>query len=176
MKRIKRKTVYESPWLTVHEDKVSFRDKELLYNVVDREDTVVICPVINNEKILLLEHYRYPTEDYGYEFPMGGIENGERPLDAAYRELEQETNLSPNSIEHIGMFYPNPGLSNQKAYVFYASIKADTSEVKITEEEEINGFSILSLKSIVISKQRIRDAFTLSSLQLLEGHLKYLPK
>lgn len=172
MKRIGRKTVYESPWITVHEDQVSFRDSELLYNVVDREDTVVICPVFNEENVLLLEHYRYPTDDYGYEFPMGGIEKMEDPLEAAYRELQQETNLYPDSIKPIGTFFPNPGLSNQKAHVFYARINSETENVILSEEEEIVGFSILPIKNINLSKQKIRDAFTISSIQILEKYLE----
>ena len=61
-----------------------------------RADGVVIYPVYRQdpEKLVILRQFRYPVNDYIYEVPAGLVDQGEDPLEAAARELKEETGFT----------------------------------------------------------------------------------
>jgi 8-oxo-dGTP pyrophosphatase MutT (NUDIX family) len=71
--------------------------------------------------LYLVGQYRYPTECYSWEIPEGAAERGETPLEAARRELREETGLIATSWEPLG---GEVHLSNcftaERAYIFLA--------------------------------------------------------
>ena len=67
----------------------------------------MILPIIDKEKFLFVKQYRKPVKQETYEFPAGGCLNKkEKPIDAAYRELEEETGTKSAKIlfEHKSWF------------------------------------------------------------------------
>lgn len=71
--------------------------KDLKINTkVNNPDSVCIYSLYgeNRDKIVLVKQYRYPIDDYIYEFPAGLVEVGEDMQDAAVREMYEETGLT----------------------------------------------------------------------------------
>ena len=64
-------------------------------------DGVIIYGVhgVNKDKVVLVKQYRYPIDDYIYEFPAGLVEPNEEIKDAAVREFYEETGLTLSPIE-----------------------------------------------------------------------------
>lgn len=175
-KVITKKMVYTGPFLKVREDRYIENKKEKIYNVVERENSVIIIPLSKNKKTILLKQLRYPTHKFSLEFPMGGHDVGETKLSAAKRELKEETGIQTKKLIHIGKFYPIPGLTPQNGDVYLAEVSdmdlnnANTSEGEI----DIKSLSIVSLESVfnLVTKGKITDGSTLSGLLLLEIYLK----
>ena len=81
------KLIYKNKYLTI-----SKKDDYYFYD--EKETQVMILPVIDNEKFLFVKQYRKPVKKYTYEFPAGGCLNfKEKPIDAAIRELSEETGI-----------------------------------------------------------------------------------
>ena len=57
----------------------------------------------------------------GWQFPQGGMNTDETPLEAMYRELREETGLLAESVIKIGEFYASPGVYNEVIHIYFAS-------------------------------------------------------
>jgi hypothetical protein len=101
--------VYENPWISVREDEVVRPDGNPgIYGVVHYKNTAVGVLPVEDGHVYLVGQYRYPLERYSWEIPEGGCPEDEDPLQAARRELKEETGLSageqqPDGTEVLGV-------------------------------------------------------------------------
>ena len=79
----------------------------------------VLC--VQGGKIAFVRQYRYAYGESVLEIPAGKLEEGEDPLFAAKRELEEETGVTSTDFEKIATVYPSPGYTNEKIYVYRAT-------------------------------------------------------
>jgi 8-oxo-dGTP pyrophosphatase MutT (NUDIX family) len=167
-----KKTKYKSSRLKVVEYSILRDGRKGTYGVVERPHSVAVLVVSEAKQLLFLKQYRFPTEAYSWELPMGAIKKGEQPSEAAARELLEETGLRVQ-LKRIGGFHPVPGLTPQKVDVFMGRVSnkvtdsvSQLSEAvdDIVERRFINRDQILDL----IRNGEITDGFTLSTLALYE--------
>jgi len=83
---------------------------------------VAILPVVG-DRILLHHIYRHPVSRWGWEVPRGFIDDGETPLQAAQRELIEETGLhcDLDALVPLGQLSPEPGIINARVRIFAAT-------------------------------------------------------
>lgn len=91
------------------------------FTVVNTNDWVTIIPITFDNKFVLVKQFRVGTEETTFEFPGGAINKGEDSLNAALRELKEETGIEPKEIALLGEVHPNPAFMSNKAYVYLAS-------------------------------------------------------
>ncbi|MBP3597655.1 MAG: NUDIX hydrolase [Clostridia bacterium] len=103
---------------------------------VNPGDAVIILPVTENGEIVFIEQMRESVGKICLELPAGMIDSGEEPIEAAKRELEEETGIVANSLELLIDGYPSAGYTSEKIHIYLAR---DFSEGKIhlDETEEI---------------------------------------
>lgn len=95
------------------------------------------------DRIVLVRQYRFPINDYVYEFPAGLVEEGEDYRDAGVRELYEETGLTLHPVEvpegFSRPFFNSCGMSDEaNATLFgYADGKLSTEHLEATENLEI---------------------------------------
>jgi len=95
---------------------------------INSKDWVSIV-VEYNGRFLLVKQLRYGLMKEQIEFPCGMIENGEEPLVAARRELQEETGielLNDSQIKYLGKYAANPAFMNNFMYYYYVNL--DTAE------------------------------------------------
>jgi ADP-ribose pyrophosphatase len=108
--------------------------------IVRHRPSVVLIPVNDDGKVILVRQYRAPLDRYTWEFPAGGVELGEFVEAAAARECEEEIGLVPGRLEHLGSWYPVPGYCDEQMIFFRLSQlrpPAPDSPHKPDEDEEI---------------------------------------
>ena len=81
-----------------------------------------ILALDEQENVYLVRQFRYPYKEEIFEIPAGKREKGEEPLACAVRELTEETGRECAEIKEYGLFYPTPGYSNEKLYIFLAKV------------------------------------------------------
>jgi 8-oxo-dGTP pyrophosphatase MutT (NUDIX family) len=92
--------------------------------VVDAPDWVNIIATNKNGEILLIEQFRFGTDEVELEIPGGIIEPDESPKAAAIRELKEETGYNIKDIKEIGEISANPAIMNNKCYTFWAELSS----------------------------------------------------
>ncbi len=88
--------------------------------IVDHPGAVAIAAVDGDGRLVLVRQYRHAAGDWLEEIPAGRLERGEEPLEAARRELEEETGLCAESWRLLAAPYPAPGFCSERLHLFLA--------------------------------------------------------
>lgn len=154
-KFIDRKKVYDSKFVKVYEDTVELPNGKVLddYTVIEKPSIVMIVATDKNNNVVILNEYKYAAGDTLLSLPAGHKKEDEEPVDAAKRELLEETGFSTNEIEEIGILHDYPTKDLHKVYVVRAKNVRKTNETS-HEETEIIKYKLVSLEEL---KQQIKN-------------------
>lgn len=89
-------------------------------SIVRHAGAVVVLPFSGKNEIILIKQYRYSLQKEFLELPAGTLEKGEDPLEAAKRELLEETGYAAAKWTGLGSAYPSVGISDELMH-FYAA-------------------------------------------------------
>src|SRR5579885_1281863 len=122
-KTLGSKLVYDNPWISIREDDVLRPDGAPgIYGVVHYKNKAIgVLPIDRDGMVLLVGQYRYPLDLYPREIPEGGCPEGEEPLEAAKRELLEETGMTAASWEQLGTAHLSNSVSDEEAIWFLAT-------------------------------------------------------
>jgi ADP-ribose pyrophosphatase len=112
-------TVYEGRVFSVEVGRLMFPNgtaHEIA--VVRHRPSVVLIPMLDSERVVLIRQYRPAIARTMWELPAGTTDPGESPDEAAARECEEEIGLVPGKLERLGGFFPTPGFCDEEL-VFY---------------------------------------------------------
>jgi len=84
-----------------------------------------VAIVVTNEsdRVLLMWRHRFITNRWGWEIPAGWVEEGESPVRAARREVEEETGWRPGALAELCSYHPLDGISDLRL-TFYRATEA----------------------------------------------------
>lgn len=115
--------VLQDRWLTVRaDDCVTAAGAEISpFYVLEYPDWVQIVALDAFDHIILVEQYRHGLGAASLELPAGGMEPGDRsPIEAAARELAEETGYATQNWRYIAELSPNPASHNNRCHVLLA--------------------------------------------------------
>jgi len=169
---VSSRTVYRGPVFSVTTDHVlEPGGVKVRRDLIHHSGSVVVLAVddsLSTPRVLLERQYRHAAGDYLWELPAGRIDRGEDELEAAKRELIEETGYRAAHWRRILKFYASPGFVAETMAVFLATgLRAGEAA---PEEDEIIVKRMLSLPVVLgmILKGTIRDAKTISSVLWLD--------
>jgi|SRR5579871_2238247 len=162
---ISSKVVFKGPVFSVRRDKVSEPSGvKATRDVIAHSGSVVVMPVLDDGKIVLIRQYRYAARQYLWELVAGRIDAGENVLQAAARELIEETGLRAKKMRQFLDFWPSPGFLEERMFVLLAEgVTQGNAEPEEDEKIEAKAFTRAELEEMLKSGV-LRDAKTISSL------------
>ncbi|ASU84368.1 NUDIX hydrolase [Nocardiopsis gilva YIM 90087] len=115
------KPLYTDPWLDIRAADVEVSGGRHLEHRIIRTGPGAGAVIMNDRDEVLLEwRHRFITDTWGYEIPMGGVHDGEAPIAAAAREVEEETGWRPGPLRPLIHVHPTPGVSDSEHHIFVA--------------------------------------------------------
>jgi ADP-ribose pyrophosphatase len=129
---------------------------------------VVILPLLDERRILLIRNRRYTIGEILVELPAGTLEKNEDPMNCAGRELLEETGYLAARLKPLGNFYSSPGILTEKLYAF-AAYDLEKQTAALEEGEEIEVFEANLDEAVSMIKDgRIHDGKTIATLLMYE--------
>lgn len=127
------------PWLTARRDKVQLEDGRINdeYYVLEYPDWVNVIAITKDGKFVMERQYRHGLQVNSTEIPCGVMEQGEAPLQAAQRELLEETGYIGGEWSEIMTICANPGSQNNLTHCFLAKGVEKTGEQHLDSTEEL---------------------------------------
>ena len=121
-KTISSRDVYDGVLLHVFRDEVSLPDgKEAVREVIRHTGAVCIVPLTENYEVITVSQYRYPHKCILLEIPAGKLDSKEEdPLEAAKRELREETGATAEKITELGLLYTTPAFVDEVIHIYLA--------------------------------------------------------
>ena len=123
--------------------------------VIEAPDWVNVVAITDTDEVLLIRQYRHGIGAETVEIPGGCVDPGETPLEAAKRELLEETGYVSRDWTCIGAVIPNPAIQNNTCYTYLARGLRKDKEPNFDTTEYIVTFTapVRDMAKLVAEKQ-----------------------
>jgi 8-oxo-dGTP pyrophosphatase MutT (NUDIX family) len=165
-KKLDSRTVYENPWMRVLEDRViNPGGGENQYGYVHfKNRAIAIVPLDDDGNTWLVGQERYTLGEYSWELPMGGAPLDEEPLDAAVRELKEETGLSANRWSELMRLHTSNSITDELGIVYVAE-ELTEGETAFEETEDLQIRRLPFSEAVrLVNDGEITDAISVAAL------------
>lgn len=175
---LESKVVYHGPLFRVTSDRVREPNgKEAHRDVVRHNGSVVVLAVDRSKSkkdplILIERQFRHAAQKYLYEVPAGKMDDGEDHLEAAQRELREETGYRAKKWTKLVRYFASPGFLGEWMQVFLAEdLKPGEAQPEEDEHFELQMVPLSELLRL-IDDGKIRDGKTLVSVMFYSRLLR----
>lgn len=171
--RLSRTIVHQSPWVNLYLDTVRLPSGLVIedYHFLDFPRAAVAM-IVEDElgNIIFTRISRYTTGRTEWELPAGGVEIGEAEIDAARREVLEETGYTSKDHQVIYSYYPMNGNTNKLFHVVRCRVGEYVQDFDRDEVIEVRWFAKDEVVKMVEDRD-LTDGFTLTALLLwLQGN------
>ena len=168
--KLESQQVFKGKVFSIDRDRVKMpNDRTVTVDVVRHSQSVVLVPVPEPGKVILIRQYRYAVNAFLWELPAGSVDEGESPEQAARRECHEEIGLVPATIVRLSAMYPTPGYCDEEMVFFRLSGLEQTDEQAAVDEDEDIEAKVFELRDAreMIRRGEIQDMKTLVGLTLI---------
>ncbi|TDB66988.1 NUDIX domain-containing protein [Arundinibacter roseus] len=172
-KTLTDKVVYENPWLKIHHrDVLNPAGKEGIYGVVSFKNKAIgVLPLDQENNIYLVGQFRYALNEYSWEIPEGGGPLNELPLEAAKRELKEETGLVAEKWTFLARIHTSNSATDEEGFLYIAEeLSQFEQEPEETEELQLRKIPLSEAVDMVM-RSEITDSLSVSAI-LMAARLK----
>lgn len=164
--QLSEKEIYQNPWIKLtHEEVLTPAGTPGIYGVVHFKNRAVgVVPVDEEGNTWLVHQSRYTLDCFTWEIPEGGAPEGEDMLEAAKRELEEETGLLAEHWEELMTLHQSNSVSDEVGKVFVArGLSAGTQALEATEDITVRKLPLDEAIEMVMNGE-ITDAMSVAGL------------
>jgi ADP-ribose pyrophosphatase len=157
-------SIFQGKIISLQVDTVQLPNGNTATREVVRHPGAVAVLALHEGKLIVVDQYRQPLGRCEVEIPAGKLEQGEDPLEAAVRELKEETGYSCGEMKHLQSFYTSPGFADELIHL-YVTEDLTVGEMA-PDEDEFLEMSELTLEEAYryIQEGRISDAKTIMAV------------
>lgn len=164
-KKVSSENVFDGVLLHVYKDKIELPNgNEAVREYIKHQGAVCVVPLTDEMEVVAVKQYRYPIGRVTIEIPAGKLDAGENILDAAKRELSEETGVESADIEYMGGLYPSVAYTDEIIHMYVAK-NLVYGEAHTDDDEFLNVVKI-PLKDFVqmVMDGQIQDSKTMAAI------------
>lgn len=171
--RLEREVLVDNAWHRYCRDRYVQRDgSEGTYFYVDMPGSCASIPVYDDGTMVLVRVHRYLLGLDLWEFPIGGMKRGQRPLEVAQAELREEAGLVADCWTPLGQFAPYKGVSNERCHFYLArQLHEVPQELEASERITVHRMPIAEARQVLVG-QECGDGQSMAGLLLLDRWLQ----
>lgn len=160
----KSEVVFEGKIWDIKRESFDYNGETLVREFVAHPGAVAVIALNDADQVLLINQYRHPVREYLWEIPAGLLDlPGESKLEAAKRELLEETGYIAEAWQELIEFHTTPGGNNETIAIFLArELRHQGHEFELEGEEtdmKVEWFPLSeALESVLASEMRSPSA------------------
>ena len=161
---MKKKKIYDGVIfnLSVYDGKIE--DRKVKREIIEHPGASSMLAFDEKNKVILVRQHRFP-HGYVLEIPAGTLEKKEKPVDCAFRELEEETGYRAKKMTPLITYYPSIGYNSEKIYCFVASGLKKVPGLKLDDDEILSVVKMDMQKLLkMIKSGKIQDSKTICAI------------
>ena len=163
---LQTRVAYDNAWIRVRHDEVIRPDGQPgIYGVVHYKNKAIgVLPIDDEGYTYLVGQYRYPLGVYSWEIPEGGCAEGESPIEAAKRELVEETGLVADEWKLLGAAHLSNSVSDEEA-LFYLATGLTQREAQPEGTEKLELMRVPFAEALrMVREGKITDALSVVAI------------
>ncbi len=162
MKLISSEEKFNCPLFSVTQEVAVAPDGfEIKRAIIHHPGSAVMMAVDHRKRVLLVRQYRLPARQMLWELPAGKLDQGETPLQAARRELKEETGFRAKHWKKLASYYPSPGFLAEKMTIYLATGLTEGEAAPMDDERiEKRWFTGRELDELILAG-RLHDGKTM---------------
>ena len=127
-------------WMRLRQERVQLPSGAIVpeWFILDFPDWVNVIAITKDGKFVMEDQYRHALGETRFELIAGVVDPGETPLQAAQRELSEESGYGGGTWEEFLCVAPNPTNQSNRSYTFLATGVERLSEPHAEATEDIN--------------------------------------
>jgi len=150
-------------------------DEALVRHVVHHPGAVVVVPVDDQDRVVMVRQWRVAADRELLEVPAGKRDvDGESPEATAARELEEEIGMRAGSLQLLCEFYNSPGFCDEYTHLFLATDLVPTARAAATAEEAAMTIELVALDAVddLVARRDVVDAKTIIGVYAARAFLR----
>lgn len=161
--------VYENQWASLWLVDVEQPDgRRWEHHVVRLRHLAAVVLLDEQRRVLMIWRHRFITNSWAWEIPMGLVEEGETPMEAGAREVEEETGWRPHNLKEIVYAQPANGITDSEHYVFVAKEATYVGEpTERNESDRIEWIPLSKIREMIDSREIISSASLVGLMRVL---------
>jgi len=166
VKRLERNLVAKGAIIDYYQDTMQIPNGNVVkWDLIDHKGAAAVVAVRDDGKLLMVRQYRNALERETLEIPAGGLNGREEPtIEAAARELQEETGYSSNDLELLNSIYTTVAFCNEKIDIYLAR-NLTRGDQHLDEDEyiDVEAWSLDDLMQMIF-ESKIQDSKTICGI------------
>jgi len=156
--------IFTGKVITLQVDTVALPGNRTATREIVRHPGAAAVIALLDDKLLVVDQFRKPLDKFQLEIPAGKLDPNENPMEAAARELEEETGYRAKALKLISSFYTSPGFADECLYVYFAEqVEAGVANPDDDEDLRVEAITLEQAEAYM-AEGRISDAKTVLAI------------